>query len=243
MTDDVFGDGKGFVKLCGWIGSELEVVNAARVSFHKESEWTYPPSSAWDKNPVLSERDAGLIRFLLKNRHGTPFEHGFMSHWHIRLPIFVMREWVRHRIGHSINEESGRYVELRPDFYIPGDDVIRTQVGKPGAYSFEQMESKTTRNIARQTVLNNCNEAWERYRFLLDQGVAKEQARIVLPLNLYTEIRWTANARSLMNFLSLRNHPDAMWEIQQYAEALESQFAEYMPVTYRAFIDNGRIAP
>ena len=112
---DVFGDGLGFVRLVQHCGSELDIANAARVSVHKESTW----KDGWDQySEELRDEDKGLLRFLLKNRHGTPFEQGFYCQWHVRAPIFVFREWHRHRIGISINEESGRYVELRPDFYI-----------------------------------------------------------------------------------------------------------------------------
>lgn len=226
----------GFVRLVNHVGTELDVVNAARVSFHKESEWDWQEQGP----PRLSEQDAGLVRFLLKNRHGTPFEQGFMAQFHIRLPIFVMREWVRHRIGHSVNEESGRYVELRPDFYIP--ENVRTQVGRPGAYRYEPLEEQNA-SWVRDQIKANGTKAYERYQLLLAMDVAKEQARLVLPLNLYTEIRWTVNARSLMHFLGLRSQPDAMFEIRKYAEALETIFAQFMPVTYKAFIENGKVAP
>lgn len=226
----------GFVRLTDWMGTELDIVNAARVSFHKESEWHV------DNRKIcsLTDPDAGLIKFLLKNKHGTPFEQGFQSMWHIRLPIFVMREWVRHRIGHSVNEESGRYVTMRPDFYCP--DYVRTQVGKPGGYTFEPVEADVA-DKAKRVIRSNSAYAWAAYEEMLDAGVAREVARQVLPLNLYTEMRWTANARSLMHFISLRSHPDAMYEIRKYSEALEQLFATHMPTTYAAFVEAGRVAP
>lgn len=225
MQTEVF-EPHGFVKLVDWVGTEVDIVNAARVSFHKEVS-------------ELEEADEGLLRFLLKNRHGTPFEQGFQSIWHIRLPIFVMREWVRHRIGHSINEESGRYVELRPDFYVP--DCIRQQTGKPGGYTFEPLEREKAH---AQFIFSEANEsAYAKYVELIDRGVAREQARIVLPTSIYTEMRWTANARSLMHFLGLRNSQDAMYEIRQYAKAIEDIFAIRMPITHREFVGNNRIAP
>lgn len=217
----------GFVKLTKWVGDELDIANAARVSFHKETK-------------KIDKADEGLIRFLLRERHGTPFEHGFQSLWHIRLPIFVMREWVRHRIGHSINEESGRYTEMRPDFYIP--DFVRSQVGKPGAYTFEPVDEQRKKKTQKIIVANN-KTSWQAYQDMLDMGIAREVAREVLPLNLYTEMRWTANARSLMHFLSLRNAPEAMYEIRRYAEAMEAIFEKHMPITYEAFIQSGRRAP
>lgn len=219
----------GFVRYLGSTGGELDIVNAARVSFHKEAE-------------QFKKDDIGLLRFLLNNKHGTPFEQGFMSRWHIRLPIFVMREWVRHRIGFSVNEESGRYVELRPDFYVPETKNVRSQTGKPGAYRFEKMDEGAALYTQGEIQMAS-QRAFDIYRRLLDTGVAKEQARLVLPLNLYTEIRWTANARSLMNFLALRNAPDAMFEIRKYAEALEDIFAIHMPNVHKLFVDNERVAP
>lgn len=218
----------GFVKLVSLMGTEVDIVNAARVSFHKEVE-------------EMDAADQGLISFLVKNRHGTPFEQGFQSTWHVRMPIFVMREWARHRIGHSINEESGRYVELRPDFYIP--DFIRRQEGKPGSYEFTEHESEPVREKTKKLILEQSEEAYAKYSEMIEMGVAREQARIVLPLNIYTEIRWTANARSMMHFLGLRNSPDAMYEIREYARSMEKIFALRMPYTHQAFISNGRIAP
>lgn len=230
----------GFVRLVKYMGSELDVVNAARVSFHKESKWG--TSEAGSVIPgQLSKGDEGLIRFLLKNKHGSPFEQGFQSMWHIRLPIFVMREWVRHRIGHSLNEESGRYVQMRDDFFHPAH--LRVQKGKPGAYTFEPIDDPEMYTEYLDDLAEVNKAAWDFYLKWLGRGVAKEQARIVLPLNLYTEIRWTANARSLMNFLALRNAPDAMFEIRCYAQALETLFAPQMPTVHKAFSTTGRIAP
>lgn len=233
---DVLQDGKSFIRLVHTSGSELDVVNAARVSLHKESMWLLK------KEKLLIESDEGLLNFLMREKHGTPFEQGFMSSWHIRVPIFVMREWIRHRVGYSYNEESGRYVEMRRDFYVPAVEDIREQVGKPGAYSFNPLPTIKARYV-RKKMKNKWKKDWSLYELLLKEGVAKEQARIVLPLNLYTEFRWTCNARSLMNFLELRNSPHAMFEIRRYAEELEKMWAKEMPTIYQAFCDNDRIAP
>ena len=214
----------GFVRLVRWQGSEKDIVNAARVSFHKEINH-------------LDLSDLGLLKYLLKNKHGTPFEQGFMAMFHIRLPIFVMREWIRHRVGFSYNEESGRYVQLRPDFYIP--EEWRTQKGKPGSYTFESLSSDEATSSLEAWSLG----AYREYEKLLSLGVAKEMARLVLPVNLFTEMRWTVNARSLMNFLALRNSPHALTEIRKYAEVLESLFTKHMPNVGAAFNENERIAP
>lgn len=217
---------KGFVELEAHQGSDLDIVNAARVSFHKRTD-------------IYGEAERAILRFLMKNRHGTPFEHTFLK-FHVRAPLFVVREWQRHRIGVSYNEESGRYVELRPDFYIPID--ARTQVGKPGAYVFEKASEEVSKSFFAR-VLDNSYRSYYLYRDLLKEGVAKEQARIVLPLNLYTEFYFTCNARSLMAFLSLRNKPDAMEEIRLYAEALEELAAKVFPDSITAFIDADRNCP
>lgn len=217
---------KGFLALDGALASDLAVVNAARVSFNAESE-------------ELSERDEGLIRFLMRERHGSPFEHGYFR-FLVKAPIFVVREHHRHRAGHSYNEWSGRYSKLEPEFYVP--DFVRRQVGKPGAYTFEPVDDGV-RETARREIEQTAAAAFAAYERLLEQGVAKEVARAVLPLATYTKYYWSCNPRSLMHFCALRNHESAQWEIRQYAAAAESFLAELMPVTHAAFVANGRVAP
>ena len=180
---DVLDD--GFVRLDGHMGDDLSVVNAARVSFGSRSD-------------VLDERNQGLIRFLMRERHGTPFEHNAFR-FHIRCPIFVAREWFRHRVG-SFNELSGRYTELAEAFYVPAAEDVRTQVGKPGSYSFETVAPEVAERT-RTTMQDAYAAAYRAYRAMLDDGIAKEVARSVLPVGIYTEFYWTVNARSIMNFL------------------------------------------
>jgi thymidylate synthase (FAD) len=215
----------GFVRLDDWMGDDLSVVNAARVSFGVRVN-------------EMGDKDAGLIRYLMSKRHGTPFEHNAFK-FHVKAPLFIFREWQRHRIG-SFNELSGRYKEFEnPDFYVPDD--FRTQTGKPGAYTFEKWQG--SKKQAQATMLRHFQDSLDLYKWYVEAGMAKEQARIVLPLALYSEMYWTVNARSLMNFLSLRNHPDAAKEIQDYAQAVEPLWAEKMPITHNAFVNNERIAP
>lgn len=216
---------KGFVRLDASLSDDLSVVNSARVSLHKHHD-------------TIEENDEGLIKFLMRERHGTPFEHNAFR-FHIKVPIFVVREWQRHRIA-SYNEWSGRYAVLEPDFYIP--DYVRTQVGKPGAYTFKPV-TRFKRWWFRMQIANASKKSYKRYEKALKKGVAKEQARMNLTPNIYTEMYWTLNARSLMNFLSLRNSDQAQWEIAQYAAAVEEFFKEKMPITHAAFIENGRVAP
>jgi thymidylate synthase (FAD) len=216
----------GYVALDGALASDLAVVNGARVSFNQESD-------------EMSERDAGLIRFLMRERHGSPFEHGYFR-FVVKAPLFVVREHHRHRAGHSYNEWSGRYSKMEPEFYVP--EFVRTQVGKPGAYRFEPVAGEV-RDAARREIEENAQRAWEAYERMLEQGVAKEVARAVLPLSTYTKYYWSCNPRSLMHFCSLRNHEAAQYEIRQYAAAAESFLEQQMPITHAAFVANGRLAP
>ena len=217
----------GFVRLDGALADDLSVVNGARVSFARRKE-------------EMDASDEGLIRFLMRDRHGSPFEHNAFR-FHVRCPIFVAREWFRHRIG-SFNEFSLRYAKATDDFYVPAAEDVRTQVGKPGAYTFEPVDdelAETTREELRAVY----EHAYETYTRLVERGVARELARSVLPVGAYTQFYWTVNARALMNFVSLRNSEFAQLEIRRYAEAVEAFFAELMPVTHAAFVENGRMAP
>jgi thymidylate synthase (FAD) len=216
----------GFVALDGALASDLAVVNAARVSFNQESQ-------------EMGERDEGLIRFLMRDRHGSPFEHGYFR-FLVKAPLFVVREHHRHRAGHSYNVWSGRYSKLDAEFYVP--EFVRTQVGKPGAYSFEPVDLET-RELTREEIRRNAERAFQTYERLLEQGVAKEVARTVLPLSTYTKYYWSCNPRSLMHFCALRNHEAAQFEIRQYAAAAEQFLERLMPVTHAAFVASGRTAP
>ncbi len=217
----------GFVRLDGAMADDLSVVNGARVSFAVRKD-------------SLDERDKGLIRFLMRERHGTPFEHNSFR-FHLRTPVFVAREWMRHRIG-SFNEESARYHQLGGDFYVPSQKAVRTQVGKPGSYSFEPA-SEVVAAGAIDTFRRVYDQLYAEYLALVEKGVAKELARCLLPFGIYTQFYWTVNARSLMNFLSLRNTQAAQYEIRTYAQAVEHFFAHKMPATYECFVEFGRKVP
>ena len=217
----------GFVRLDDAMATDLSVVNAARVSFARRKE-------------QMDESDEGLVRFLMRDRHGTPFEHNAFR-FHIRAPIFVAREWFRHRVG-SFNEFSMRYARATDEFYVPEADDVRSQVGKPGAYSFEPVAPEVAEQT-REELQAVYEHAYATYERLVEQGVARELARAALPVGAYTEFFWTVNARALMNFLSLRNAETAQREIRRYAEACERFFEQQMPVTYAAFVAAGRVAP
>jgi len=209
------------------MADDLSVVNGARVSFARRKE-------------AMDESDEGLIRFLMRERHASPFEHAVFR-FHVRCPIFVAREWFRHRWS-SFNEFSMRYAKATDDFYVPEPDDVRTQVGKPGAYSFEPVDAELA-ETTREELRTVYEAAFDTYQRLVEAGVARELARAVLPVGAYTEFYWTVNARALMNFVSLRNAESAQREIRRYAEAVETLFAERMPVTAAAFVANGRVAP
>lgn len=218
----------GWVALLNTMGDDLDIVNAARISFNKS-------------HTELEEGDAQLIDFLLRNRHGTPFEMvDFM--FQVRCPLTVAREWFRHRIA-SYNEVSGRYVVQENDNYIPNPENVRTQKGKPGRYYFEPIDDPERIRETIQTIEHCYNVCYNSYDRLLSIGVAKELARNVLPQGMFTEFRFKTNARSLMNFLSLRNAENAMWEIRQYAIAMEDMLQATLPATHASFVKHGRMAP
>lgn len=204
---------KGFVELVDFMGSDLSIVRAARVSYNKDIS-TDP------------EKDKKLIFFLMRNKHETPLEHTALT-FHVKAPLFVARQWFRHRIG-SFTEVSGRYVELKEEFYIP--EQLRTQVGKN--YQYETLQESVTQI---EKIEEHYKETYRLYKELLESGVAKEQARCILPPGLYTSYYWTVNVRSLMNFLRLRLDQHAQEEIRKYAEAIMVIFKEKFPITANAF--------
>lgn len=215
-------------------GGDLAVVRAARVSTKGKNEPT--------------EDAPGLINFLMANRHGTPFEHNSMTFF-VSAPIFVFREFHRHRIGFGYNEESGRYKQLDPVFYLPPAHRPLVQEGKPGHYIFvpgTQDQHDLTTSMLKTTY----RVAYGSYEAMLGQGVAKEVARAALPVAIYSSMYVTCNARSLMSFLSLRTKDESskfpsypQWEIEQVALALEAEFAKTFPITHNSFCKNGRVSP
>lgn len=216
-------------------GSDEMICKAARVS-------TLGAAS------IDTEESAGLIKFLMSNRHGTPFEHSMII-FRINAPIVVWREFMRHRIGISYNEQSGRYMELFPVFYIPPRERNLIQVGKPGHYTFEPGNNEQYK-ICFEALWGSYEVAWKAYQDQLTSGIAKEVARLCLPVSIYSTAYVTMNPRSLMNFLSLRTkHEDSkfpsypMWEINQVADRMEAIFEQLFPITWGAFVDSGRVAP
>lgn len=224
------------VQLIQSMGGDDSVVRSARVS----------TTSGTANSFSMGEREKGLISYLMRDRHGSPFEHNAFT-FYIEAPIFVFREFMRHRIA-SYNEESGRYKELEPVFYIPAEDRKLIQVGKPGAYTFED-GIEVQRIITEENILEASEFGYARYQEMLGEGIAREVARMVLPLNIYSSMYVTMNARSLMNFLSLRSERQGTYpsfpqkEIAMVAEQMETYFSAIMPITHAAFVEHGRVAP
>ena len=219
--------------------SDADVVFAARVSTVGEQSL-----EDVDADP---QRSAGLINYLMRDRHGSPFEHNSMTFF-VKAPIFVWREHMRHRIA-SYNEESGRYRELLPVFYVPSHERPLVQSGKPGAYEFHP-GTPAQSELVERTIQESCTAAYSGYLEMLEAGVAREVARMVLPVTIYSSAYVTMNARALMNFLSLRRKVEGSHfvsypqrEIEMVAEVYEDYFAELMPLTHSAFNEHGRVAP
>lgn len=227
------------VELIKASASDSDVIWAARVSTKGES--------SLDDVAADPERSRGLINYLMRDRHGTPFEHNSLTYF-VSAPIFVFREFMRHRIA-SYNEESGRYRELQPVFYVPGPDRNLVQQGKPGAYDFVP-GTPDQHDVVSDATRRSCEVAYAAYQEMLAAGVAREVARGVLPVATYSSMYVTMNARSLMNFLSLRTkRTDSAFpsfpqrEIEMVAEAMETEWARLMPLTHASFEANGRVAP
>lgn len=225
------------VELVKHSASDEDVAFAARVS-------TLGEKAQEQSDP---KKTAGLINFLMRDRHGSPFEHSVFT-FYVKAPIFVWREHMRHRMA-SYNEESGRYRVLDPEFYVPDNKRKLLQIGKPGAYIFEEGTSEQVA-VTMSNYRRTCKEAYMNYEEMIRFGVSREVARGVLPLTIYSSAYVTINSRSLMNFLSLRRSVEGQRfpsfpqrEIEMVAEKYEEIFKELMPLTHAAFVENGRVAP
>ncbi|MFI2352373.1 FAD-dependent thymidylate synthase [Streptomyces sp. NPDC019443] len=228
------------VELVKHTASDSDVLWAARVSTAGEQSL-----EELHKDP---ERSKGLINYLMRDRHGSPFEHNSMTFF-ISAPIFVFREFMRHRVGWSYNEESGRYRELQPVFYVPGQDRKLVQEGRPGKYVFID-GSPEQHKVVSEAMIDSYRRSYETYQEMLAEGIAREVARAVLPVGLFSSMYATCNARSLMHFLGLRTQHELakvesfpQREIEMVGEKMEQHWAKLMPLTYAAFNANGRVAP
>lgn len=214
-------DNKMRVDLMKCNASDVDVARAAWVSNYGE-----------DAKEKDAGRIEGLINFLYREKHMSPFEHGSFTFF-IDVPIFVAREFMRHRTF-SFNEVSGRYTQLKPKFYLPSLDRPLIQQGKIGNYFFTPgtEEQFVKMNVLKKTT---ATLAWKHYQEQLDMGVAREVARDELPVGTYTQFYATCNLRNLMQFLTLRTAPNALYEIRDVAEQMEEYLEEQCPLTYKAF--------
>lgn len=228
------------VELIDSMGGDASVVRSARVSVQGEN--TIEPGA------IQQGKDTGLINYLMKKKHGSPFEHNALT-FYVKAPIFVFREFHRHRIGFSYNEMSGRYAKLLPEFYIPKETRPLVQTGS-GAHPSFAHGSTSQIDITGNALQVTYTVAWSEYEAMLDAGIANEVARAVLPVGIMSQMYVTCNARSLMSFLSLRtNDASAIFpsnpqhEIELVARKMEATFAKLFPVTYDSYNANGRVAP
>lgn len=263
MTDTMTIRNDVTVKLIQHMGDDRAVIAAARVSTKGiDSE------AAFFGTEGVTAEASGLINFLMRNRHGTPFEHNAMT-FLIEAPIMVFREFHRHRIGWSYNEESARYKQLDPTFYIPAGDRALVQEGKPGHYIYVPGTFEQHQRVIAELV-KSYRTAYTAYVQMLELGIAKEVARACLPVAIFSSMYATCNTRSLMAFLSLRTKREAwdnyadieggddlnelnagrakfpsfpMREIEMVAEGMEAEFKRLFPLTFAAYETSGRVCP
>ncbi len=223
----------GFVRVIDYMGDDSAVVQAARVSYGRGTKRT--------------REDAGLIRYLMRNWHTTPFEMCEIK-FHVKLPIFVARQWIRHRTA-NVNEYSARYSILDREFYIPEPEHLGAQSTENrqgrSAEALDAGQSQRVRELLRQ----DAERAYEHYRELLNEdeegrpldperpGLARELARMDLPLNFYTQWYWKVDLHNLLHFLRLRSDPHAQYEIRAYAEVMLDIVRRWVPLTYEAYAD------
>jgi thymidylate synthase (FAD) len=212
---------KGFVRLIDVMGDDSAIVQAARVSYGSGTKQVH--------------EDRGLIRYLMRHLHTTPFEMVEFK-FHVKLPIFVARQWIRHRTA-NVNEYSGRYSEMKDEFYLPDSDQVRAQssMNKQGRAdtAFDPAEAERIRSVMSSTQ----QHLYDEYQQLLSTDLAREIARINLPVSNYTEWYWKIDLHNLFHFLRLRIDPHAQYEIRVYGEAMAEIAKAAVPLAYEAFED------
>jgi thymidylate synthase (FAD) len=218
----------GHVELISHMGDDLTVVNSARVSFNKESEWDHPDSHV--PCNILSEKDKKLINYLAKHQHWTPFAHPQIS-LHFKAPIFIRTQLFKHKVGFVENEISRRYVKDKPEFYVPFWRSAPTNGAKQGSSA----PMKYTDHITGY-YQNICDDAVDLYLHLMEEGVAPEQARSVLPQGTYTEWYWTGSLASYSRVYKQRVDSNAQWEVRVYAETIGKILKELFPVSWEALV-------
>jgi len=210
---------KGFVRLVDYMGSDERIVAAARVSYGQGTK-------------TVRENEV-LINYLMRHDHTSPLEQVVLT-FHVKLPIFVARQWIRHRTA-RVNEISGRYSVMKDDFYLPAEETLRTQstINKQGRAE-EPVSPEAARRIVKELEAGQ-GEAYARYQTMLGEDLAREIARVGLPLSLYTEWYWQIDLHNLFHFLKLRLDAHAQWEIQQYARVMAQITRAVAPMAYAAF--------
>ena len=219
----------GHVQLVDYMGSDLSVVNAARVSFNKESSWDSDPHWTGSQKKVLSEKDQKLISYLAKHNHFTPFCHPQIS-LRIKCPIFVRAQLGKHQVGLVMNEVSRRYVTYEPEIYTPMWRSAPTDGAKQG--SSGPMEDMDKCISMRNEYITVANECLKLYNDLIGDGVAPEQARSILPQGTYTEFVWTGSLYAFARVYNLRIDAHAQWEIQKFAQAIDKILSPIFPVSW-----------
>jgi thymidylate synthase (FAD) len=223
------------VTLIDSMGSDLSVVNAARVSFHKESDWEYTPEiledDGWSKQ--LSEKDTKLINYLAKHGHWTPFGHAFLS-FRIKAPIFVARQLVKHQVGLVWNEVSRRYVDDEPEFWLPSSEgwrgkPVNAKQGSTGSMPDPDMHCLCSPQLA----MRYC---WDSYKSMIEQGYAPEQARMVLPQNTMTEWIWSGSLAAFARVCKLRLDPHSQQETREVAQQIHDQVPTEFQHSWKALL-------
>ncbi len=211
----------GFVRLVDYMGSDSAIVQAARVSYG-------------DGTKKVSE-DRGLIRYLMRHRHTSPFEMVEFK-FHVKLPIFVARQWIRHRTA-NVNEYSGRYSVMKEEFYLPKNEDIRFQstVNKQGRS--EKEVPQELKNELLGYLQSSQKDSYANYDKFVETGLARELARINLPLSMYTEWYWKIDLHNLFHFLRLRMDSHSQMEIRVYADVIADIVRQICPIAYEAFYD------
>ncbi len=210
----------GFIKIVDCMGNDDSIVNAARVSYG-------------DGTKHVSQ-NVSLIRYLMRHKHTSPFEMCEIK-LHIKMPIFIARQWFRHRTA-NVNEYSGRYSKMVNEFYFPKvqNFGLQSLINKQGQENV--LDGNQAFDFVEKMKLT-CQQSFNLYNDMIEKGVAREIARIILPINIYTEFYWKCDLHNLLNLIRLRSHKTAQFEIQEYSKALEMILEQWVPITYQAFKD------
>ena len=225
QSRDPLGDGKSLVELVDHMGDDLSPVNAARISFGREKS-------------TLNDADIKLLRFLAKHKHTSPFRHSVLS-FKVKAPLAIARQWWKHAVAsthveeqNGWNEQSLRYVQIQPDFYIPSKLRLQSTDNRQASNGHLDDEA------ALQAYLGACEHSFDVYQHLLQRGVCREQARMILPAATYTSWVWTASLQSVLHFCNLRNKPEAQGEMVEYAKAVEDLSRMVFPVVFTQWLED-----